>query len=70
LAQFKEHRAVFFVIVVVATVNNLENIFKWERDANGFEVVFAKIIAREVCDVVGLSSLLIHPFLPIFGYFV
>jgi len=27
-AQFKEHRTVFFVMVVVATVHNLENFFK------------------------------------------
>jgi len=57
LAQFKEHRAVFFVIVVVATANNLENIFKWERSADGLEVVLASLIVTvtEFHDVVVLS---------------
>jgi len=41
LAEFEEHGAVFFVIVVNTTVYNLENILKWERDADSFEVVLS-----------------------------
>jgi len=53
----------------VATVDNLENIFQWERDADGFEVVFAKLELGEIYDVVILSPLLVHSGIPLFGLF-
>jgi len=64
-AQFKEHRTVIFVIVVVATVHNLENSLKRYCDADGFEVVFTAFHGTEFLDVVLFSFLLTQILRPI-----
>jgi len=58
LAEFEEHRTVFFVIVVHTTVYYRENILKWERDADGIEVVFSLFLITELFYVMLLSSFL------------
>jgi len=67
LAQFEEHRTIFIVIVVVATVNKLLDIFEIERDADGFEVVFTTFLGTQFSDVVVLSSFLTHLRIPNLG---